>query len=72
MDDRQGNIYPTLQDALAAGVPPKHIQTVEPEFGYLRVTSGPFKGRLYRRTATGLERVEGFPSESEALEARHA
>ena len=57
MDDRQGNIYESRQAALAAGVPDEHIQEVEPEFGLLRVLSGPFKGRLYRRTATGLVRV---------------
>jgi hypothetical protein len=59
MDDRNGNIYPDRAAALAAGVPNEHAHEVEALYGeLLRVTKGPFKGRTYRRTATGLERID--------------
>ena len=58
MDTRQGNIYPTLQDAIDAGVPGEHLAGVVPiSDDVLSVTSGPMKGRFYKRTATGLIRV---------------
>lgn len=47
MDMRTGDIYPDLQAALDAGVPAEHAAEVEPEI--VRVTSGPFKGRVYQR-----------------------
>ena len=63
MDDRNGNIYPDWPAALAAGVPADHAHEVEAVYGeLLRITSGPFKGRVYRRTANGLERVDGKES----------
>lgn len=55
MDMRNGNIYPSHEAALLAGVPEEHIAEVEPEV--VLITFGPFKGRRYRRTATGLERI---------------
>ena len=58
MDMRNGNIYSDLEAALAAGVPPEHAVGVQPEGDLLRITSGPFKGRTYRRTATGIARVD--------------
>jgi|WetSurMetagenome_2_1015567.scaffolds.fasta_scaffold1049185_2 hypothetical protein len=58
MDDRQGNIYPSLDAAKAADVPDEHAHEVEAIYDeLLRVTNGPFKGRVYRRTATGVVRV---------------
>jgi hypothetical protein len=51
MDDRNGNLYPTRDAALAAGVPAKHAVEVEVET--VRVASGPFKGRVYRRFPGG-------------------
>ena len=56
MDDRNGNLYPTIEAARKAGVPRKHIVEVEPEV--VCVTSGPFKGRRYRRTKSGLVRLK--------------
>jgi len=64
MDTRQGNIYPTRQGAVDAGVPDFAIASVTPiSDDVLRITSGPMKGRYYKRTATGLLRVtkEGRP-----------
>lgn len=59
MDDRNGNIYQSRDAALAAGVPAEHVQEVEYIHGeLLRVTRGPFAGRVYRRTATGIVRVD--------------
>ena len=57
MDTRTGDIYPDLQAALDAGVPREHLAEVEPII--VRVTSGPFKGRVYKRTPTGgLKRID--------------
>lgn len=58
MDTRQGNIYPDHAAALAAGVPNEDVASVTPiSDDILLVTSGPMKGRYYKRTATGLLRV---------------
>jgi hypothetical protein len=58
MDMRNGDIYPDLAAARAAGVPEEAIAEVEAldkGLGELvRVTKGPFKGRIYERTKTGL------------------
>lgn len=56
MDMRTGDVYPTLDAALNAGVPREHLAEVEPVI--VRVTSGPFKGRIYERTPTGLRRIK--------------
>ena len=53
---RTGDLYQSVDAARAAGVPDEHIAEVEAEV--VRVTSGPFKGRVYRRTASGLERID--------------
>ena len=67
MDDRNGNVYPSLAAALDAGVPAEHAKEVEAIYGeLLRVTSGPFKGRTYRRTATGVVRVDNQTNEDAA------
>ena len=55
MDMRNGDIYPSKELALAAGVPEEHLAEVEPVI--VKVTSGPFKGRVYERTASGLRRI---------------
>lgn len=47
MDMRNGDIYPSRAAALLAGVPADQIAEVEPEI--VRVTSGPFRGRVYER-----------------------
>jgi hypothetical protein len=47
MDMRNGDIYPNRAAALAAGVPAHEIAEIEPEI--VRVTSGPFRGRVYER-----------------------
>lgn len=55
MDMRTGDLYPSLQAALDAGVPREHVAEVEPVI--VRVSAGPFKGRVYQRNAYGqLER----------------
>jgi len=51
MDMRNGDMYPSRAAAEAAGVPSEHIAEVEAEI--VRVTSGPFKGRVYRRNGNG-------------------
>jgi hypothetical protein len=47
MDIRNGEMYPNRATALAAGVPADQITEIEPVI--VRVTSGPFKGRVYER-----------------------
>lgn len=47
MDMRNGDIYPNRATALAAGVPDRELVEIEPEI--VRVTSGPFRGRVYER-----------------------
>ena len=65
MDDRNGTLYPSREAAQQAGVPDEHIVTVEPEV--VLVTSGPFKGRRYRRTSKGLVRLRALPNAHPAL-----
>lgn len=49
MDMRNGDMYRSFDEARAAGVPDDYIVKVEPEI--VRVTNGPFKGRVYQRNA---------------------
>ncbi len=59
MDTRQGNIYETEEDALKAGVPKEFVAKVEAiNEEILRIVNGPFKGREYKRTSTGIIRVD--------------
>ena len=63
MDMRNGYLYQTKEAAKAAGVPDEHIAEVE---NVVRVLSGPFKGRVYRKLEHGIERLlelEGEPKE---------
>jgi hypothetical protein len=65
MDMRTGRMYATKEDALAAGVPESDIAEVLLSEGQssilaklrecpeVRFSSGPFKGRLYKRTESG-------------------
>lgn len=55
MDTRNGDLYDSREAAVLAGVPDEHIAEVEIEI--VRVKSGPFKGRVYRRTNKGLIRI---------------
>ena len=55
MDMRTGALYPDVATAVTAGVPQDQLVEVEPEI--VRIVSGPFKGRVYRRTGSGLERL---------------
>lgn len=55
MDMRNGAVYESVEAAKAAGVPNEHIAEVE---SLVRVTSGPFKGRVYQRTVSGLRRLK--------------
>lgn len=59
MDTRNGDLYTNREAARLAGVPEDKIEEVTPEV--VRITSGPFKGRLYRRTPNGLVRVRIEP-----------
>jgi hypothetical protein len=63
VDLRTGERYPTLEAALSAGVPVSDVAEVterEDDVPLVRVTAGPFKGRVYRRTTRGnLVRVRG-------------
>ena len=54
MDMRNGDLYPSREAAQAAGVPDEQLAEVDPVL--VHVTSGPFKGRVYQRTASGLQR----------------
>lgn len=56
MDMRNGNMYPSREAAEQVGVPSESLVEVEPEI--VVVTSGPFKGRRYLRTKTGLVRLK--------------
>jgi hypothetical protein len=47
MDMRTGDLYPSLEAALDAGVPREHVAEVEAEI--VRILNGPFKGRVYQR-----------------------
>jgi hypothetical protein len=55
MDTRNGNLYNTRDEAIAAGVPEQFIAPVNvTETGdVITVTSGPFKGRQYVRNSDG-------------------
>ena len=54
MDTRNLDMYPTKDDALAAGVPEEHLSEMTPlEEKVWRATTGPFKGRIYRKNAAG-------------------
>ena len=52
MDDRTQQLFSSPTAALRAGVPPQALVRVE-EKDLIRVTSGPFKGRVYQRLASG-------------------
>lgn len=61
MDLRNGRTYSTKDEALSAGVPESDIAEVRERPGeepLVRVTKGPFKNRVYRRTRHGLVRVD--------------
>lgn len=49
MDTRNFDIYPSLDEAKAAGVPDQHIEQVD----VVTIQSGPFKGRKYLRNEDG-------------------
>lgn len=56
MDLRTGETYGTREEALAAGVPSSDIAEVtrhDSAVPEVRFASGPFKGRVYKRTAAG-------------------
>ena len=66
MDMRNGDIYPNRATALAAGVPEHEIAEIEPEI--VRVTSGPFRGRVYERNPFTRQLVRRQDLERQALE----
>ena len=54
MDTRNGDIYDSKSAALAAGVPEEAISELgEIAGGKWAATTGPFKGRIYRKNALG-------------------
>jgi hypothetical protein len=58
MDTRQGNIYSSEEEAIRAKVAKEFLAEVEPiTEELLKITSGPMKGRVYKRTSTGIQRV---------------
>jgi len=61
MDDRTGQIYPSVGAALAAGVPAEHIKEVKVTV----ITSGPFKGRRYAIYSDGTRGRRIFPNASQ-------
>ena len=57
MDMRTGELYESREAAKAAGVPDEFLAEVEVVPTIVRVTTGPFKGRVYQRTKDGLRRL---------------
>ena len=56
MDLRTGETYETREDAQKAGVPDSDIAEIvraDQSIPEVRFTSGPFKGRVYKRTSSG-------------------
>lgn len=56
MDLRTGETYETREAATAAGVPSADIAEIvrqDPGVPEVRFTSGPFRGRVYKRTPSG-------------------
>lgn len=56
MDIRTGQTYETREDAEAAGVPASDIAEIvrgDSSIPEVRFSSGPFKGRVYKRTPAG-------------------
>jgi hypothetical protein len=53
MDTRNGNMYPSREAAIAAGVPESDVV----QGRIVTFTSGPFKDRTYLSTAKGLIRI---------------
>lgn len=47
MDDRNGQLYASKDEALEAGVPLEHIKQVK------RIMTGPFRGRVYEVLKNG-------------------
>lgn len=62
MDLRTGETYETREAARAAGVPDSDIAEItrnDSSIPEVRFSSGPFKGRVYKRTSAGqLVRVD--------------
>lgn len=67
MDMRTGDLYPSIEAALGAGVPREHLVEVEPEI--VRVTNGPFKGRVYQRNSRTRNLERRFDLERNTQEA---
>ena len=64
MDDRNGDLYPSKEAGLAAGVPEKHLKEI-PASDVIRGT-GPFRDRYYRRLPNGtLQRVRPVASDQQ-------
>lgn len=57
MDTRTHEIYPSLNEALDAGVPKQHLEQVE----VITIQNGPFKGRQYLRNDDGSLGRRVFP-----------
>lgn len=49
MDARTGQLYPSLDAAIADGVPREHAVEVD----VVEIKNGPFKGRKYQRLSDG-------------------
>ena len=51
MDVRSGRIYPSMMEALGAGVPESDIAEIlsDDDVPKVRFSSGPFKNRVYKR-----------------------
>lgn len=60
MDIRTGQTYSTKADALEAGVPESDITEIinDADIPEVRFSSGPFKGRVYKRSPSNLVRVD--------------
>lgn len=52
MDVKTGKLYASPTEALRAGVPPQDLVRVDAT-NTVRVTKGPFKGRVYQRLENG-------------------
>ena len=58
MDMRDGSLYSDRELAILAGVPKRKIAEVSTDATQriVKVTTGPFKGRIYERMLPGLKR----------------
>ena len=53
MDTRTGRIYDSMDSARERGIPDGQLVPVNVGDGFVTITGGPFRGRVYERNADG-------------------